>query len=160
MLFPDTIPMTAPAKTSEAQCLSPYILWMPTMEASPQAITSAAGFSYYNGKVEHVYEPVDTVASNVNTKYYIYYFGDLVDTAGVAYHGFYIDSAQTLASGTTGSGVSRIYYGADAQIEFKSPFGKTEISKYFCDQLALQILFIDQGKNRVHKIRMGNHPAC
>jgi hypothetical protein len=95
---------------------------------SVENFKAAAGFSYYNGKVEHVYEPVDTIASNVNTKYYIYYFGDLVDTAGVAYKGFLFDSAQTKASGTTGAGVARTYYGADAQIEFNSPFGKTEIS--------------------------------
>lgn len=89
---------------------------------------ASAGFSYYSGKVEHVYEPVDTVASNVNTKYYIYYFGNITDTAGISYKGFYVDSAQTLASGTTGIGVDRKYYGIDGQIELKSPFGKTEIS--------------------------------
>ncbi|MBN2777097.1 MAG: hypothetical protein JXR36_05620 [Bacteroidales bacterium] len=89
---------------------------------------ASAGFSYYTGKFQHVYEPVDTLASNVNTKYYIYYFGELVDTAGIAYKGFYIDSAQTLASGTTGIGVARKYYGIDGQLEFQSPFGKTEIA--------------------------------
>jgi len=92
-----------------------------------QGIKASVGFSYYNGKFQHIYEPVDTISSNVNTKYYIYYFDELTDTAGVSYMGFYVDSAQTLASGTTGVGVKREYFGIDGQIEFESPFGKTKI---------------------------------
>jgi hypothetical protein len=95
--------------------------------ASVKGIKASAGFSYYDGKIKHIYEPVDTIPSNVNTKYYIYYFGDLVDTAGLSYSGFYIDSAQTLASGRTGIGVDRKYYSVNGNIEFSSPFGKTQI---------------------------------
>lgn len=89
---------------------------------------ASLGFSYYHGQMQHIYEPVDTIASNVNTKYYIYYFDELRDTAGVVYQGFYVDSAQTLLSGTSGVGVNREYFGVDGQIEFNSPFGKTKVS--------------------------------
>jgi hypothetical protein len=95
---------------------------------SIQNIKASVGASYYNGKMLHIYEPVDTIASNTNTKYYIYYFGNLTDTAGISYKGFYIDTSKTFASGTRGIGVERIYYGIDGKIEVNSPFGKTEIS--------------------------------
>jgi hypothetical protein len=95
---------------------------------SVENFKASVGASYYNGKMLHIYEPVDTIASNTNTKYYIYYFGNLTDTAGITYKGFYIDTAKTFASGTRGIGVERIYYGIDGKIEFNSPFGKTEIS--------------------------------
>lgn len=95
---------------------------------SDKNFKASGGFSFYNGKIEHIYEPVDTVASNVNTKFYIYYFGEIVDDINdVIYKGFYIDTAQTLSSGTTGIGVTRRYYSVDAQLGFNTSFGKIEI---------------------------------
>lgn len=97
-----------------------------------ESIKASVGASYYNGKMLHIYEPVDTIASNTNTKYYIYYFGNITDTSGINYKGFYIDTAKTHAAGTRGIGVERKYYGIDGKLEIKSPFGKTEISgEYF-----------------------------
>lgn len=94
---------------------------------SVEGIKASAGFSYYDGKIQHVYEPVDTLSSNVNTKFYIYRFGSHIDENNIEYRGFMIDSAMSRASGMTGIGVERKYYSVNGQLEFNTPFGKTEL---------------------------------
>lgn len=86
------------------------------------------GFSYYNGYINHIYEPVDTIASNTNTKFYIYKFQDKIeDTTGRTTKGFVVDMEATKASGRTGNKVLRRYYGLDGEIKFKSPLGKLTV---------------------------------
>lgn len=84
------------------------------------------GFSYYNGSVKHIYEPVDTIATNTARKYYVYRFETVTDSFGT-YKGFVRDMETTLACGTMGGKIKREYMGIDGMIDFKTPFGKLEI---------------------------------
>lgn len=86
-----------------------------------------AGISFYNGKVKHIYEPVDTIASNTTTKFYIYNFEDIVDSTGRTTKGFVLDSLGSVATGTMGGAVDRKYMGFDIEMSFNSPFGKTTL---------------------------------
>lgn len=83
-----------------------------------------AGFSFYNGYINHIYEPVDTVASNTTTKYYIYRFQDVEDTTGRTKMAFVLDTTASKAAGRTGAKVNRNYKGIDGELTLKSPFGK------------------------------------
>ncbi|MFH2142081.1 MAG: hypothetical protein ABIJ97_06650 [Bacteroidota bacterium] len=100
------------------------------------------GASFYSGSVNHIYEPVDTVASNTARKYSIYRFGEYTDTVRhgvyidslwadtnvvVSYKGFKVDTATTYACGTTGGKVKREYYGIHGELRVKSPFGRLTI---------------------------------
>jgi hypothetical protein len=87
----------------------------------------SAGFSMYNGAMNHIYEPVDTIASNANTKYYIYRFDKIEDPTGRTNQGFVLDTTSTYATGRTGGKVERIYYGVDLQLEVVTAFGKTKL---------------------------------
>jgi hypothetical protein len=84
-----------------------------------------AGLSFYSGYTCHVYSPVDTNSSNQSTKYYIYRYGVLDSQTGA--EGFYRDSAESKACGTTGGRVERRYWGVDGQISFKTKLGKTTV---------------------------------
>jgi len=83
----------------------------------------AVAFSYYDGGINHIFEPIDTSSSNQQDKYNIY----KMTTLSNGQKGFLVDSAATLASGTMGSKVDRKYMGIDAQLSFEFPFGKTEL---------------------------------
>ncbi len=83
-----------------------------------------AGISIYNGAIQHIYEPVDTVSSNTTTKFYIYNFESVEDTSGRTSHAFVRDDEATLATGQLGGKVDRKYLGFDGEIQFKTPFGK------------------------------------
>lgn len=87
----------------------------------------SCGFSYYKGYVNHVHEPVDTVSTNVAKKYYVYRFEEVTDSAHGTYKGFVLDTATNRKSGMYGTKISREYFALDAQMEFKTPFGKMEI---------------------------------
>jgi|YNPMSStandDraft_1061717.scaffolds.fasta_scaffold00518_12 hypothetical protein len=86
-----------------------------------------AGFSFYNGYINHIYEPVDTIASNTNTKYYIYKFQNIEDTTGRTTKGFVVDMEATKASGRTGSKILRQYFGIDGEVKLRNPLGKLTI---------------------------------
>lgn len=86
-----------------------------------------SGVSFYIGKVKHVYEPVDTVASNTTTKFYIFNFEEIVDTTGRTTMGFVLDSLASIATGQMGGAVDRKYLGFDMEVSFMSPFGKTTL---------------------------------
>jgi len=85
------------------------------------------GFSLYNGQINHIYEPVDTIASNTNTKYYIYRFENIEDTTGRTSKGFVIKMDESKSAGNMGKGIERRYYGVDGEIQFHSPLGKLTI---------------------------------
>lgn len=88
----------------------------------------STGFSVYHGYMNHIFEPVDTIASNTFTKYYIYKFTEnLIDTTGRTTKGFVIDTAATFSSGRTGGKVLRQYFGIDLQVRFITPFGKSKL---------------------------------
>jgi len=89
-----------------------------------KTFTYKCGFSWYRGFINHIYEPVDTVASNTMTKYYIYKFQNISDLTGRTKMGFVLDSAASVATGRTGGKVERNYTGIDSEISFKTPFGK------------------------------------
>jgi hypothetical protein len=88
-----------------------------------------AGVSYYNGYINHIYEPVDTISSNTITKFYIYKFGSLTeaDYFGKNIQGFSVDSLESKAAGQMGSPINRRYLGIDAMLGIKTPFGKLSI---------------------------------
>ncbi|MBN2682739.1 MAG: hypothetical protein JXR58_09550 [Bacteroidales bacterium] len=88
---------------------------------------ASAGFSFYSGNVKHIYEPVDTLSSGVAKKFYIYSFEEQTNDAGESFMGFLMDSAATVACGTSGGKVKRQYLGFDMQLAVMSPFGKLEI---------------------------------
>jgi hypothetical protein len=97
-----------------------------TPKKEEQDFYAGLGFSYYKGKVEHVYNPTDSAKFRY---YYIYNFSDAVqDTAeNMEYIGFERDYEASRAAGNMETGVDRIYYGIDGQLEVKLPFGKAEI---------------------------------
>ncbi|MCX7697304.1 MAG: hypothetical protein N2Z72_06395 [Bacteroidales bacterium] len=88
----------------------------------------SVGFSLYRGGMNHIFEPVDTVASNTNTKFYVYRFNNHInDSTGRTTKGFVVDTAFTRSCGRTGGKVNKIYNSVDLNIEFKSVLGKTWI---------------------------------
>jgi len=88
----------------------------------------SGGFSWYRGNINHIYEPVDTIASNTNTKYYIYRFSEINDPTGRTNKGFVLDTASTYATGRMGGKVERHYYGVDLRLTFNAGFGKTRLT--------------------------------
>jgi len=88
-----------------------------------EKIKFGIGFSYYNGAINHIYEPIDTSSFNQQDKYNIYVLNSTAK--GEKY--FNIDSVATLNAGTTGGKVLREYYGIDAQLSIDFPFGKTQL---------------------------------
>jgi len=87
-----------------------------------EKIKFGLGFSYYNGAINHIFEPIDTSSFNQQDKYNIFVMAK--DDKGNKF--FEIDSAATLAAGNMGGKVLREYYGIDAQLSIDFPFGKME----------------------------------
>ncbi|MCX7862398.1 MAG: hypothetical protein N2449_05325 [Bacteroidales bacterium] len=85
------------------------------------------GFSGYNGYINHIHEPVDTIASNTNTKFYIYRFENIIDTTGRTTKGFVVQMEESKAAGRMGKGVERQYLGVDGEIKFRTPLGPLTI---------------------------------
>lgn len=94
---------------------------------SDKTFTFGAGLSFYQGNINHVYEPVDTVASGTNRKFYIYKFQAVDDPTGRTTMAFVLDTAASYATGQMGGKVERSYLGFDAEMSFKTPFGKATI---------------------------------
>jgi hypothetical protein len=91
------------------------------------------GFSYYKGKVEHVYNPSDSSGARY---YFVYDFGTIdsiysdfgsTEDTTVTYLGFSPNLEASYAAENMATSVDRVYKGIDAQLYINTPFGKTEI---------------------------------
>jgi hypothetical protein len=97
-----------------------------------QTIYAGLGFSMYKGKVEHMYNPSDSSGSRF---YYIYEFGDIdtiyhptYDTdSAISYTGYKPNFELSTVSENMLTSVDRNYFGIDAQLEVKTPFGKLKV---------------------------------
>ncbi len=98
---------------------------------SDESFKFGAGVSFYNGNINHVYEPVDTVASGTNRKFYIYNFQAVDDPTGRTTMAFVLDTAASYATGQTGGKVERNYIGFDAEMSFETPFGEATVRGEF-----------------------------
>jgi len=90
-------------------------------------ISFSCGVSYYKGYVNHVYEPVDTISTNVSKKYYIYKFEEITDSLYGTYKAFVVDTLTNRESGMYGTKILREYFSIDAQLKAKTVFGEIEI---------------------------------
>ncbi len=104
-------------------------------ENNESNFAAGIGFSYYKGKVEHVSNPSD---SSGNRHYLVYRFGEntvnypigneIPDTV-ISYLGFLPDmELSRIDNNANPIAIDRKYYGVNARLSVKTPFGKSQIS--------------------------------